>query len=335
MMFQNARIKLTLWYLLIIMLVSFLFSIGVYKILTREVERFARIQRFRIERGFGENHVILPPNLDSDFVSETKARIAATLSTIDFVILIISGALGYFLAGKTLLPIKSMLDEQNRFITDASHELRTPLTALKSSMEVFLRAKNSSISEANLLVKESIEEVDHLTSLSNALLQLSQYQKPDSIVKMDTISIAEILKEVVIKLSPLAKEKKLIINKDIKDFQVRGNKLSLSDLFVILLDNAIKYTKKGSVAVSTETKDGFVNILVKDTGIGIAEKDTSHIFDRFYRADESRSEANVFGYGLGLSIAKRIVDIHRGKISVESKVGEGSTFMVSLPSDFS
>jgi len=198
-----------------------------------------------------------------------------------------------------------------------------------------LRAKNSSISEANLLVKESIEEVDHLTSLSNALLQLSQYQKPDSIVKMDTISIAEILKEVVIKLSPLAKEKKLIINKDIKDFQVRGNKLSLSDLFVILLDNAIKYTKKGSVAVSTETKDGFVNILVKDTGIGIAEKDTSHIFDRFYRADESRSEANVFGYGLGLSIAKRIVDIHRGKISVESKVGEGSTFMVSLPSDFS
>ena len=134
MMFQNARIKLTLWYLLIIMLVSFLFSIGVYKILTREVERFARIQRFRMERGFGENHVILPPNLDSDFVSETKERIAATLSTIDFVILIISGALGYFLAGKTLLPIKSMLDEQNRFITDASHELRTPLTALNSNI---------------------------------------------------------------------------------------------------------------------------------------------------------------------------------------------------------
>src|SRR3990167_5936556 len=144
-MFNNARIKLPVWYLLIFMLFSVSFSTVIYIALTHEFERFERLQRYRIERRFyNESHTMpnirerFPLPLDPELIKETRNRLGLRLVLINAGILVISGGLGYFLAGRTLQPIKDMVDEQNRFISDSSHELRTPLTSLKIGMEVTL-----------------------------------------------------------------------------------------------------------------------------------------------------------------------------------------------------
>src|SRR5260221_12833600 len=148
-MFQSARIKLTTWYLVIIMTISICFSAFVYRLLSEEFDRFDRIQRYRFEHIIQDGQ-LPPPHMipDPSLLNEVKQRLVIALGLIDLFILIVSGILSYFLAGRTLKPIQSMVDEQNRFISDASHELRTPLTALKSSMEVFLRDHNSTIDDA-------------------------------------------------------------------------------------------------------------------------------------------------------------------------------------------
>ena len=111
-----------------------------------------------------------------------------------------------------------------------------------------------------------------------------------------------------------------------------GDEKSLTQLLVVLLDNAIKYTDGKSPINLTVKKDtSEINIAVKDGGVGIKKEDLPHIFDRFYRADRSRSKQRVGGYGLGLSIAKRIVTLHNGSIRVESEIGKGSIFTVTLP----
>src|SRR3990167_5772072 len=174
MMFSKARFKLTVWYLLIIMLISTGFSGVIYKVLTAELDRFSHMQRLRIESRVRS----IQPRIfvDPDLAEETKQRLIVFLLIINSGILFVSGILAYFLAGKTLRPIKEMVDEQNRFISDASHELRTPLTSIKTAMEVSLRDKNLTLKDSKKLIGESIDEVNKLQLLSDELLQLAQYQ---------------------------------------------------------------------------------------------------------------------------------------------------------------
>ncbi len=333
-MFHSARLKLTAWYLLIIMLVSISFSLVIYNMLHLEVQRFEMAQRFRIERRFIDRGAPPPPVSfrDTDLVKETEQRIALMLVVVNAGILVISGVFGYFLAGRTLKPIMEMVDEQNRFISDASHELRTPLTALKSSMEVHLRDKKLALSDAKNLIAGSIVEVDKLQVLSDSLLQLAQYQKSNHQTKFEKLDVAEAVNEAVKKITPLARKKDIVIAGDITKGEIEGNRYSLEELVVILLDNAIKYSpEKAKVTISAGRSDGNILISIRDKGPGIDKKDLPHIFDRFYRADSTRSKEKVSGYGLGLSIAKQIVEMHRGSISVESEAKKGTTFTVKLP----
>ena len=330
-MFRSARIKLTAWYLLIIMFISIAFSFVIYEGLMTEVRRFSRIQRLRIER-------VLPPNpvqpllADEDLITEIQQRVILELGVINFIIFITSGALGYFLAGKTLRPIQEMVEEQNRFISDASHEFRTPLTALKSSLEVNLRDKNLSLNDAVKLIKESITDVNKLQSLSDSLLDLSQYQKPFSSSNFKKISINTCIKEAVKKINPLAKQKQIIVKTDVKKYSITGNENDLINLFVIIIDNAIKYSpKKSLIKINSKLINNKLLIEIEDQGIGIEKKDLPMIFDRFYRADQSRSKEKVVGYGLGLSIAKKIISNHNGKITVVSEINKGTTFSIIFP----
>jgi two-component system, OmpR family, sensor histidine kinase CiaH len=340
-MFQKARIKLTAWYLLIIMMVSMTFSVIIYRVLVGEVERFSQMQRFRIERRLQDSdilppewnaHLPVPQFSDPDLVNETKQRIIFALLMINGSIIILSGICGYVLAGRTLKPIADMVDEQNRFISDASHELKTPLTSLKTAFEVFLRDRNQTIAEGKTLITESLMETNKLQSLSESLLALAQYQKnDDGKISFEKLSLDEIIKNAIKKIGPLAKQKKITIRLNSTPTQINGNNYSLTDLMVILLDNAVKYSSSNSVVtVHTEKTNNGVTISVKDQGIGIPKKDIPHIFDRFYRADSARSKSNTNGYGLGLSIAKKIATIHKGTITVQSEVGKGSTFSVYL-----
>lgn len=336
-MFHSARLKLTAWYLTIIMMVSIMFSLAIYRVLTQEIERFERASRFRIEHRLEPNRrMITPLPASQELIEETKYRILLMLAFINVGILVTAGGFGYMLAGRTLAPIQSMVEEQNRFVSDASHELRTPLTSLKSAFEVYLRAKETTPQEDKVLVKESLQEVDKLQSLSESLLQIAQYQKTNRNLPVSTLSITEIIDNATHYIIPLAKKKHIVVIKNIHEARVQGNKDSLTDLLVILLDNAIKYSSdKSTVTVICDRTDGSLVLSVTDKGIGMNEKDIPHIFDRFYRTDEARSKIGVGGYGLGLSIAKQIVDIHHGEITVQSREHKGTTVVVRLPIFFS
>jgi two-component system sensor histidine kinase CiaH len=326
-MFHSTRIKLTAWYLLIITIVSISFSIAVYRILTFELDRVERVQRLRPPRDDDRRFPILDPEL----VSETKDRLKIILILINSGILVSSAAAGYFLAGRTLQPIKVMVDEQNRFITDSSHELRTPLTSLRSEIEVNLRDNNLNIQQAKKLLRSNLEDVKGLQQLSDSLIKLAQYQKGHNNVHLTVCILPDIVEEALKKISGLAKSKKINIKKQVQDISVQAEKSSLVELLTILLDNAIKYSPFASTVTLTVEPDGrFAKIIVADQGCGIDPSDLPHIFDRFYRADKSRTKSDAPGYGLGLSIAKQITERLGGTIIVESRVGKGSSFIVKL-----
>lgn len=342
-MFQSARLKLTAWYLLIIMCVSVSFSVVIYRMLTLEVERFARLQRSRIERRF-EIDVPVPPSafpnfsvppstfVDESLIVEVDQHILLILGAVNLGVLVVAGGLGYFLAGRTLRPIQDMMDEQHRFISDASHELRTPLTALKSSLEVNIRDPKLTIKDAKTLMKESVEDVNKLQSLSDALLTLAQYEKPAVNIAFRRAQLTVIIASALKKTTPMAKQKHITVTDRTKPFTVEADESSLTDVFVILLDNAIKYSPNDSeITVTSKRTDSTADITVADHGRGIKPKDLPHIFDRFYRADSSRMKERAGGYGLGLSIAKKIAEMHHGSISVVSAPGRGSAFTVRLP----
>ncbi len=328
-MFHSARFKLTAWYLIILMTISISFSAVIFKVYANEVERFDRLQRTRIGIRFG---LPPPPMTNPELIEEAQRRMILNLVIINLAIAVLAGSGSYFLSGITLRPIKEMLDDQNRFISDASHEIRTPLTSLKTAMEVFLRGRKPTMKEAKTLIQESIVEVNKLQALSQSLLQLNQYQNPDGQTKLEKVNISEIVKEAIHKVLPIAKQKQILIETKLQGNYVQGNKDELTNLFVILLDNAIKYSpQKSKVQVETKKTDGHVAISIKDNGIGIAKSDLPHIFDRFYRSDSARSKKTSGGYGLGLSIAKKIANNNNASISVKSSDGKGSTFTVQLP----
>jgi two-component system, OmpR family, sensor histidine kinase CiaH len=337
-MFNNARIKLTAWYLMIIMGISMSFSFVIFRVLTSELDRFASLQKFRIERRLNEGdlhfgyNMFNPPIIDNELIEETKTRLAFNLLVINMFIFMASGATGYFLAGRTLMPIKNMIDEQNRFISDASHELKTPLTSLKAAMEVYLRGGKKTLKDAVEIMVENIAEVDKLQKLAESLLLLTKYQKINGGLKPTSVSLKEAINTSIKKIKPLADNKGITIESFISDFKINCDKDSLISLTTILLDNGVKYGHTGgTITVKTKETDGNVQISFADDGIGIAPKDIPQIFNRFYRADASRTKSSENGYGLGLSIAKQIADLFNGKIEVKSKLNKGSVFTVIFP----
>jgi signal transduction histidine kinase len=342
-MFHSARIKLTAWYLLIIMVISISFSAFIYFGATNEYDRIIRIEQYRaihpmqpgtfFQRPPSPDDLIsLSAKQDNELIEWAKLRVLEALFGINVIILLLSALAGYFLAGRTLRPIKNMLDEQNRFITDASHELNTPLTALKTSLEVNLRNKRLTLEEAREVLNSNLEDVNNLQSLSEDLMEVVMYQKQNGNFKLTKVDLQEVLKTSIEQVKSLAQKKRITMKSNVSKIMILGNEKSLSELLIILLDNAIKYSKeKSTISINLEKEDTMVNISVKDNGIGIKAEDLPHIFDRFYRADRSRTKQKIDGYGLGLSIAKRIVTLHNGSIRVESEINKGSSFIVTFP----
>jgi len=341
-MFHSARIKLTIWYLLIIMAISLAFSAIIYQVTMREVYRFAAEQRHRIEQSLKENNYYLPDRQgrvrsfilidDNELIEEVRRRTLISLGIINSVILLTAGGLGYFLAGRTLLPIAEMVDEQNRFISDASHELKTPLTSLKSTFEVFLRDKKPSFSDAKEIIAESVEEVNKLQKLSEGLLSLAHLKNHQNPLHIININLKTHIEKAVKRIAPLAQTNHIAIKKNIGSIELQADPDSLSEVWTILLDNAIKYSPNTStINVSAKKSKNCVLITVEDQGIGIAQKDLEHIFDRFYRADSARIKTGANGFGLGLSIAKKIIEAHHGTIYAQSGRKAGTTIVVKLP----
>lgn len=333
-MFHSARLQLTTWYLLIIMVICGLFSIAIYTSIDHELGRFEHFQSFRLEQQEGDLSLILPPRLrdiNAQMVKAARQRLLVTLGIIDLTILVVSGGAGYFLAGRTLKPIQNMVDEQHRFIADASHELRTPLTSLRSEIEVGLRNKKLSLEDVTLLLKSNLEEVIRLQTLSDDLLVLAQQQAPPQAAQ-SIIKIKECIRIAIKKLTPLAHAKHIMLHEKGVDAKILSVGSSLCELIVILLDNAVKYSPpQSTITITTRVANRTLTLRVKDAGIGIDKKNIPYIFDRFYRASKSRTKDDAPGYGLGLSIGKKIVEQHSGTIVVTSVPEKGTTFTVTLP----
>ena len=333
-MFKQARLKLTAWYLLIIMIISFSFSGLIYQLISIEINRFANSQRNRFEKQLiisGDSHFRPIFAIDEDLIAESKKNLLINLFIINGVIFLASGSLSYFLAGRTLSPIQKMTEDQKQFISDASHELKTPITALKTMLEVSLRDQKLDLAESKKVLVDAVFATNQLKTLSDSLLELNHLQNNGSSLVFKPTSIKNLMFESVKKIKPQADQKK--INFEIKTIngKINVDPQKIEELFLILLDNAIKYSPKSSqikfIAQKTNKK---VIFKIIDQGIGISQKDLPHIFDRFYRVDNSRTKNNTKGFGLGLSIAQKITKQHHGYINVKSTPNQGSTFSVSF-----
>lgn len=336
-MFEKARIKLTAWYLAIIMAISLSFSVAIFIGVNRELVRIDALQEQRqmrvdtIRTFLTQGGFPIPPELqplDAETVEAARVRIISVLGLINLSILVLSGLGGYFLAGQTLEPISEMVEEQKEFVDNASHELRTPLTSLKTEIEVALRDKKLSTKDARELMKSNLEDVNAMQKLSNYLLELNRYENKQSSIELANIDLGDITTKVVEKIKPLAAKSGIKISEKIANPTVKGNFASVSELETILIENAIKYSGKSKKIEVTVKRNG--ELSVKDFGIGIAKEEIPHIFERFYRAETSRSKEKTDGYELGLSIAKSIAEKLGANIRVQSIIGKGSTFSVQF-----
>lgn len=229
---------------------------------------------------------------------------------------------------QTLERLEKLFDTQRRFLADVSHELRTPLTVIKG--EVGLMRLTNELDEESLRNIE--KEVDRLTRLVGDLLLLAQAESGQLPLDLKPVEMDTILLEVMQQMQVLASGKINLRLEEIDQVIVNGDRDRLKQVILNLVSNAINYTPPGGeVRVWLSKQDGRACLKVEDTGPGIQPDDLPYIFDRFYRGDPSRKRTENSGFGLGLSIAKWIVDRYGGQIEVESQVGKGTRFTVWLP----
>ena len=229
---------------------------------------------------------------------------------------------------QTLERLENLFTSQQRFLADVSHELRTPLTVIKGNVDLMRRMKK--------LDEESLASIDQeagrLTRLVGGLLLLAQAESGKLSLNMKPVELDTLLLEVFQEMRILAGGKVNMRMVDIDQLQVNGDRDRLKQVLLNLMGNAIQYTPQGGDVILGLTKIGEqARIIVRDTGPGIPAEDLPFIFERFYRAEKSRTRSKTSGFGLGLSIAQWIVENHGGTIKVESKEGQGTTFAIWLP----
>lgn len=328
-MFHSATVRLTAWYLLILMSISLLFSITVYEVATIEVRD--RLRHFQnqfeapgINSSEAPNHRLYSA-LRQRLHETANHNLFITLVYVNLLVLIGGGALSYVLARRTLNNIEHAHDTQSRFTSDASHELRTPLAAMKAELELALQNPKLSKADMRELLESNLEEVNKLTALSQTLLSLSKLDHAK--LDFEPVDLATTASEVAQRYDRNQRRISLDIPKD--PLTISANRAALEQLLTILVDNALKYSPAESKISATLSRRGRHAVFrITNYGKGIPTEKLPYIFERFYRADESRTAA---GTGLGLALAKEIVAIHKGELSVSSTPEKETTFEFLLP----
>ena len=227
--------------------------------------------------------------------------------------------------------LERAFDRQREFTADASHELRTPLAIIEAESTLALQ-KERNAREYRSSLELVAQEAEYMSAIIDQLLALARADAEQEQLTFEEVDLGEFLGELASDVDILCREKGLDFTMgQMENLIVRGDGTRLKGLFLNLLDNAIRYTPGGgSVAVMLDRDGQTAVVTISDTGIGIPPEHITHIFERFYRVDKARSRADG-GSGLGLAICRHIAESHGGRIEVESKVGEGSTFSVFLP----
>ncbi len=224
--------------------------------------------------------------------------------------------------------IKEQENIRKRLTGDISHELKTPLTNIQSHLEAMIDGVWEPTEERLASVKE---EAERLTCLVSDMQKLNKYDEYSMRLKKVQSNLGDIISFVVFQFSNLAKTKNIEIKYEKKDIEINCDKDKITQALINILSNAIRYSNEGGTIYIDETVEkNKVLISVEDKGIGISEDDLKYVFERFYRADKSRTRATG-GTGIGLTIVKSIVSAHGGEIYVKSKLGEGSKFTIILP----
>jgi two-component system phosphate regulon sensor histidine kinase PhoR len=238
---------------------------------------------------------------------------------------------GVLLLFQDLTELRNLQTTRRELIGNISHDFRTPLAGIKAMVETLQDGAISDGKAARDFLGRIDSEVDRLTQLVAELTELSRIETGKAELKLEPVELNQLAEEVIAQLNPQAERQRLTVNKKLaaKLPPVPADRARLRQVIVNLLHNAIKFTPAGGrITVSSRLGDGAVVISIADSGAGIAREDLPHVFERFYKGDKARAEE---GTGMGLAIAKHIVEAHGGKIGVVSEEGKGATFSFSLP----
>ena len=285
----------------------------------------------------GEYNLTYVKNEQIDRIIIVFADNSSVYSTLRNTILV---CLGLFLASMAVIflislawsgiavnPVKAAWNKQKQFVADASHELKTPLTVILANNNIMMSHKNSKVEDEIKWLQSTEDEAQHMKKLIDQMLFLAKSDAESSKTELTKVNVSEIIEAASLNFEPIAFEKGILLDCEIEpDIIADSNATMLNQLSHILIDNAVKYSaSSGIVKIKLLSRNDKLIFSVNNYGNVISKEELAHIFDRFYRAEKSRTTK---GYGLGLSIAQNITNCIGGKISVESSEDKGTTFSV-------
>lgn len=328
-MFESAVLKLTMWYVGVLMLVSLAFSLPVFIITSDRLEQSAaRQMQILRENQSVWSTMMRVGELDSRRQAQLDLDRQQLLGNIIFenlLILVLGTAASYLFARWTLRPIEEAHAAQSTFTANASHQLRTPLATMQAEIDVALRDKKLSATQAREVLNSNLEEIGRLRALSDQLLGLTR----DAEGVMDGVfDLAKLIRSFA-EGNAKRYNLNLTIEPKVKTI-VQGDVVLMGEVLKILCENAKQYSGGKPVDLSCVVSRGMVRVVVSDQGPGMTAEEQKHAFDRFYRG-KNATKANPSGHGLGLALARDIVTRHGGSLSLKSKPGYGATFTVCLP----
>jgi signal transduction histidine kinase len=309
--FDVAILKLTAIYSGILLVVCVGFSVAIYGSALNSFDRKPMVMRPFDAQTEVENFM-------RQRDEEIKQQMMVRLIIINICVLVGGVFTSYFLAKLTLKPVHENMKAQEQFVANASHELRTPLSTMRMENEVMRRDKKATKEDYAQLIDSNLEEVDKLSGLCSRLLMLSHNEK----MAISEFDVAEAVAEAVLRVELAAKVKNIRIINEARAMRIDANFEALVEILEILLENAVKYSPRETVVTIGNDER---RIFVRDEGVGIAEEDLPHIFERFYRAEKSHTTE---GHGLGLALAERLAEQQNLRISVQNNSEKGVTFTI-------
>ena len=283
-----------------------------------------------IQTSYGELTVQFIRNVDAE--KEMLDRLLLILLAGSVMGSLVAVGAGYFLAGRALIPIRKAWKQQQQFVSDASHEIRTPLSVIQSKTDLLFQEPGATVEEKAVEISVISREVRRLNKLVTGLLTLARSDSNQLELNWTSFSLKEVAVEIISHYEDIAayQEKKMSLRMDTDECRIAGDRERIYQLLVILVDNALKFTEQGGQITIGCSKSPSAHILyVEDNGSGIETGELEKIFSRFYQAEKSRTLNE--GAGLGLSIAKWIVEAHQGTLKAKSVPGVRTRFEAVFP----
>ncbi|WP_024833257.1 sensor histidine kinase [Ruminiclostridium josui] len=270
--------------------------------------------------------------MDTTSQYEILKTLIYTFLFVALIMFIIIYFISRFFANRSIKPVQEAFERQKQFIADASHELKTPLAVINTNVDVLLSNKRDTIESQSKWLNYIKSESERMAKLTNDLLYLTQMDNSDNKIIFSNFNMSEAVENIILTMEAVIYERNLSLIYELEpELFTYGNDEQIRQVVMILLDNAIKYSNtNGTISIALYKQNSDIILSITNTGEGIAPEHLKKIFDRFYRTDKSRSR-RLGGYGLGLAIAKAIVDQHNGKIYAESTLNVKTTFFVKLP----